>query len=121
MNNTRTLWVGALAALDKLKLDEGTYQTSLRGGGLGILDEFNAVMADSWGSEPYEKDRFVFFDANWKPRFDDPRVAKALDIWAQLMKRSAPGVTAYAFFTKSASGKPFHGITIDHASTQRMR
>jgi len=96
------------AALDKLKLDEGTYQTSLRGGGLGILDEFNAVMADSWGSEPYEKDRFVFFDANWKPRFDDPRVAKALDIWAQLMKRSAPGVTAYDWYeatTLFAQGK----------------
>ncbi|MDQ0473663.1 extracellular solute-binding protein [Labrys wisconsinensis] len=86
------------AALDKLKLDDGSYRAALRGGGLGILDELNAAVADSWGSAPYEKDRFVYFDANWKPRFDDPRIVKGFDIWASLMKRSAPGVTAFDWY-----------------------
>src|SRR5262249_7279373 len=55
-------------ALNSLKLPEGTYPASLRGGGLGILDELNAMVINTWGNTPYEKDRFVYFDDKWKPR-----------------------------------------------------
>ena len=58
-------------ALNKLKVPEGTYQASIRGGGLGILDELNGMVMNCWGKAPYLKDRFVYFDKDWHPRFTD--------------------------------------------------
>lgn len=97
-----------LEALRKLKLPEGTYPASLRGGGLGILDELNAVVANSWGNAPYPKDRFVYFDDKWAPRFTDPKVKDGFADWAELMKMSAPGVTSFDWYeatTQFAQGK----------------
>ena len=95
-------------ALKSLKLPEGTYPASLRGGGLGILDELNAMVINTWGNTPYEKDRFVYFDDKWKPRFTDPKVKEGFKIWADLMKLSAPGVTSFDWYeatTQFAQGK----------------
>jgi multiple sugar transport system substrate-binding protein len=95
-------------ALGKLKLPEGTYPASLRGGGLGILDELNAMVINSWGKAPYPKDRFVYFDENWKPRFTDEKVKEGFKNWIDLMKLSAPGVTSFDWYeatTQFAQGK----------------
>jgi multiple sugar transport system substrate-binding protein len=95
-------------ALGKLKLPEGTYPASLRGGGLGILDELNAMVINSWGKAPYAKDRFVYFDENWKPRFTDEKVKEGFKNWIDLMKLSAPGVTSFDWYeatTQFAQGK----------------
>ncbi len=95
-------------ALNKLKLPDGVYPASLRGGGLGILDELNGMVADYWGNAPYQKDRFVYFDENWKPRFTDPKVKAGFKAWADLMKLSAPGVTSFDWYeatTQFSQGK----------------
>ncbi len=95
-------------ALDKLKLPAGTYKASIRGGGLGILDELNGMVMNCWGKAPYLKDRFVYFDQDWKPRFTDDRVKKGFEEWAGLMKDSAPGVTSFDWYeatTQFAQGK----------------
>lgn len=95
-------------ALKKLKLPEGMYPATLRGGGLGILDELNGMVMNSWGNTPYEKDRFVYFDKNWAPRFTDPKVKEGFKLWADLMKLSAPGVTSFDWYeatTQFAQGK----------------
>jgi multiple sugar transport system substrate-binding protein len=97
-----------MEALGKLKLAEGTYAASLRGGGLGILDELNAIVINSWGKAPYSKDRFVYFDENWAPRFTDARVKEGFKYWVDLMKLSAPGVTSFDWYeatTQFAQGK----------------
>lgn len=97
-----------LDTLHKLKLPEGVYPASIRGGGLGILDELNGMVADSWGNTPYQKDRFVYFDENWKPRFTDPKIKEGFAHWAELMKMSAPGVTSFDWYeatTQFAQGK----------------
>lgn len=97
-----------MAALNKLKLDDGMYAASIRGGGLGILDELNGMVIDSWGDKPYPKDRFVYFDDHWAPRFTDPAVEQGFKNWAELMKLSAPGVTAFDWYeatTQFAQGK----------------
>ena len=60
-------------ALETLKLPEGTYPASLRGGGLGILDELNAMVINTWGNTPYPKDRFVYFDDKWAPPLHRPQ------------------------------------------------
>jgi multiple sugar transport system substrate-binding protein len=95
-------------ALGKLKLPPGMTQASLRGAGLGILDELNGMVINAWGNEPYDSDRFVYFDSKWKPRFDDPRIGKGFEYWSELMKRSAPGVTSFDWYeatTQFAQGK----------------
>ncbi|MGH6883773.1 MAG: extracellular solute-binding protein, partial [Hypericibacter sp.] len=95
-------------ALHKLKLPDGVYPASLRGGGLGILDELNGMVANAWGNTPYLKDRFVYFDEKWAPRFTDPKVKEGFKLWADLMKLSAPGVTSFDWYeatTQFAQGK----------------
>lgn len=97
-----------LVALNKLKLDEGMYPASIRGGGLGILDELNAMVINTWGKAPYSKDRFVYFDENWAPQFTDQRVKDGFKYWVDLMKLSAPGVTSFDWYeatTQFAQGK----------------
>lgn len=97
-----------MEALGKLQLPEGTYAATLRGGGLGILDELNAVVINYWGKAPYAKDRFVYFDENWAPRFTDPRIKAGFKYWVDLMKLSAPGVTSFDWYeatTQFAQGK----------------
>jgi multiple sugar transport system substrate-binding protein len=97
-----------MEALGKLQLPEGTYAATLRGGGLGILDELNAVVIDYWGKAPYAKDRFVYFDENWAPRFTDSRIKAGFKYWVDLMKLSAPGVTSFDWYeatTQFAQGK----------------
>jgi multiple sugar transport system substrate-binding protein len=96
------------AALDKLQLPAGTYKASIRGGGLGILDELNGMVMNCWGKEPYLKDRFVYFDQDWKPRFTNEKIKKGFEEWAGLMKDSAPGVTSFDWYeatTQFAQGK----------------
>ena len=96
------------AALDKLQLPAGTYKASIRGGGLGILDELNGMVMNCWGKEPYLKDRFVYFDQDWKPRFTNDKIKKGFEEWAGLMKDSAPGVTSFDWYeatTQFAQGK----------------
>jgi multiple sugar transport system substrate-binding protein len=98
-------WIDTLR---KLKLPEGVYPASLRGGGLGILDELNAVVANTWGNAPYPKDRFVYFNDKWAPQFTDPKVKQGFAYWAELMKMSAPGVTSFDWYeatTQFAQGK----------------
>ncbi len=95
-------------ALDKLKLPDGVYKASLRGGGLGILDELNGMVMNCWGKQPYLKDRFVYFDENWKPRFTDPKIKQGFVEWAGLMKDSPTGVTSFDWYeatTQFAQGK----------------
>jgi multiple sugar transport system substrate-binding protein len=95
-------------ALKKLKLDPGMTAASLRGGGLGILDELNAMVMNYWGKKPYLKDRFVYFDENWHPRFTDPAVEQGFAAWADLMKQSPQGVTSFDWYeatTQFAQGK----------------
>jgi multiple sugar transport system substrate-binding protein len=95
-------------ALHKLKLPAGVYPATIRGGGLGILDELNGMVANSWGNTPYLKDRFVYFDDKWAPRFTDPKVVEGFKLWADLMKLSAPGVTSFDWYeatTQFAQGK----------------
>jgi multiple sugar transport system substrate-binding protein len=95
-------------ALKKLKLPEGMYPATLRGGGLGILDELNGMVINSWGNAPYEKDRFVYFDDKWAPRFTDPKIKEGFKLWTDLMKLSTPGVTAFDWYeatTQFAQGK----------------
>ena len=95
-------------ALDKLQLPTGVYKASIRGGGLGILDELNGMVMNCWGKAPYLKDRFVYFDESWKPRFTNDKVKQGFGEWADLMKRSAPGVTSFDWYeatTQFAQGK----------------
>jgi multiple sugar transport system substrate-binding protein len=95
-------------ALNKLQLPDGMYKASLRGGGLGILDELNGMVMNCWGSAPYLKDRFVYFEKDWAPRFTDDRVKQGFVQWADLMKKSAPGVTSFDWYeatTQFAQGK----------------
>jgi multiple sugar transport system substrate-binding protein len=95
-------------SLDKLKLPQGTYPASIRGGGLGILDELNGMVMNCWGKAPYLKDRFVYFDKDWHPQFTDDRVKRGFVEWANLMNRSAPGVTSFDWYeatTQFAQGK----------------
>lgn len=102
---TMDQWIDTL---HKLKLPEGVYPASIRGGGLGILDELNAVVANTWGNAPYPKDRFVYFNDKWAPQFNDPKVKQGFAYWAELMKMSAPGVTSFDWYeatTQFAQGK----------------
>jgi multiple sugar transport system substrate-binding protein len=95
-------------ALNKLKLPAGTYKASIRGGGLGILDELNGMVMNCWGKQPYLKDRFVYFDDKWAPRFTNDKVKQGFVAWADLMKGSAPGVTSFDWYeatTQFAQGK----------------
>jgi len=72
------------------------------------LDELNAMVANTWGNAPYLKDRFVYFDEKWAPRFTDPKVKEGFKLWADLMKLSAPGVTSFDWYeatTQFAQGK----------------
>lgn len=106
--NSITTMAQWMDALHKLKLPDGVYPASLRGGGLGILDELNGMVANAWGNTPYLKDRFVYFDEKWAPRFTDPKVKEGFKLWADLMKLSAPGVTSFDWYeatTQFAQGK----------------
>jgi multiple sugar transport system substrate-binding protein len=106
--NAITTMAQWMDALHKLKLPDGVYPASLRGGGLGILDELNGMVANTWGNTPYLKDRFVYFDEKWAPRFTDPKVKEGFKLWADLMKLSAPGVTSFDWYeatTQFAQGK----------------
>ncbi|MDI6871106.1 MAG: sugar ABC transporter substrate-binding protein [Bacillota bacterium] len=104
-------WLKAVKSLNLDTNKDGKtdiYGATIRGANAGIIDELNAMVADYWGDAPYQTDRFVYFDENWRPRFTDPRIVAAFATWGELMKNSAPGVTSFDWYectTQFAQGR----------------
>ncbi len=87
-----------LEVVRKITQQPGIYGAVVRGGEVGILDELTGMAFDYWGDLPYEFGKDMYFDENWNPRFTNPRIVEAFKTWAELMKKSPPGVTSFTWY-----------------------
>lgn len=92
-----------LDVVKKLTAETDLYGTVVRGGAVGITDELMAMAFDYWGDLPHETGKAAFFGASWVPRFTHPRIVQAFATWAELMKNSPPGVTAFTWYDASTA------------------
>jgi len=99
VSNLKTIdeWLKATREINSA-LKPQVYGAAVRGGEVGILDELTGMAFDYWGDLPYIFGRDMYLDANWYPRFTNPRIVKAFATWAELMKNSPPGVTSYTWY-----------------------
>lgn len=124
-------WLDAIQKFQGMSTTTGVYGAAIRGGSqTGISDEFAAMALNYWGDRPYDSDKFVYFDSNWKPRYTDPAITQAFDTWATVMKNGPPGITTYDWSeatTAFAQGKTatywfdaslFRGIFEDPTQSQ---
>ena len=87
-----------LAVVKKISKETKLYGAVVRGGAIGISDELTGMVYDFWGNLPFEVGKTPLFSKNWCPRFTNPRIEDAIATWAELMKYSPPGVTAYTWY-----------------------
>ena len=124
-------WLGAIQKFQSTSATTGVYGAVIRGGSqTGISDEINGMMLDYWGDRPVDPARFIFFDSNWNPTFNDPAIIQGIDTWATVMKNGPPGITSYDWSeatTAFAQGKAatywfdaslFRGIFEDPAQSK---
>jgi len=91
-------WLAAVEGLAPKLRSEHMYAAAIRGVPASLIDQFDAMALDCWGSHPYIERRLNFFDQKWQPQFTDPHVVKALNAWARVEKVSPPGITAFDWY-----------------------
>jgi len=101
-------WLKALEILDKAYRKDGIAAAVIRGQDPTMPDELLAAVYNYWGDRPFLAQRMFYFDSEWNPRFTDPAVIKAIDLWARLINYGPKGSTSFTWYDcvhQFASGK----------------